>query len=147
MAAAAAETLSRCLTPDAIPMTPFDFDRLRTKALDAIEPNDHERFLTAFRNEPNYRDRVLDLARIPAPEAIDAIIPEREIWANNLRDVRHGIAHGLVGRGTGIDISLLYERTTYVIYLVLMEALGLPNSVQLRAAKGNQYLMNYYDVP
>lgn len=145
--AAAAETLSRCLNEDAIPMTPFDFDRLRTRALGAIDPSDRDRFLSAFRNEPNYRDRIHDLARIPYPAAVDAIIPDRDTWANNLRDARHGLAHGLAGRGADINISLLYERTTYLIYLVLMHELGFSDAIQLRAAQSNQYLMDHQQEP
>ncbi|WP_280397457.1 HEPN domain-containing protein [Nocardia carnea] len=141
VAAAAAEALSRSLDKDVLPMLPFDFDRLCTASLGAIDPRDHGRFLSVFRNEPNYRDRVLHLTCIPHPSAVDIVIPDREKWADDLRDARHGLAHGLQDRARTGNIGLLYERTIYLIYLVLMHELGFSEAVQVRAAESNQYLV------
>lgn len=147
VAAVAAEAMSRCLRPDAKPMMPRDFDRMVQKvlrALEGIDQADRERFHRLIRNEPNYRDRLIDIASMPPQEVVEKVIPDIGMWADELKEARHGLAHALQGRGTDVNLFLLLQRTLYLIYLVLMTELGLSEAVQMRAVEDNQYLSYLY---
>jgi hypothetical protein len=140
--AVAAEALSRGLRPDALPMTPRDFERLLGEALKTLDPGDRERFEGLVRNEPTYRDRLLDIASIPAQAAVDLVLPNREGWVNSLRSVRNGLAHGLArDMGELDELHLLFLRTKYLLYLVIMAEIGLSESVQERCIRKNASLM------
>jgi hypothetical protein len=138
--AVAAEALHRALYPNTIPMLPENFERIREQALRSVkEEADRAWVNSKLRNEPSYRERMLDLASKPSPEAVDFIIPDREIWARNLGNSRNGLAHS----AKGVDSLGMYEQekvTEQLLYLVLMTELGLPADVQLRAVQGNSYM-------
>ncbi|MCV7016974.1 HEPN domain-containing protein [Mycolicibacterium aichiense] len=141
--AVAAEALSRGLRPGALPMTPRDFERLLAEALKTLDPGDRERFEGLVRNEPTYRDRLLDLASIPSQVAVDLVLPDREGWANSLRNVRNGLAHGLARDiGELEELHQLFLRTKYLLYLVIMAEMGLSGSVQERCIRNNAPLMH-----
>ena len=140
--AVATEAMSRELRPNAIPMAPRDFERLLHQALKTLDPGDRERFEGLVRNEPTYRDRLLDVASIPAQAAVHLVIPDREQWVSQLRDVRNGLAHGLAREmGELEELHRLYLRTRFLLYLVMMSELGLSEAVQVRAVRANEILI------
>ncbi|MDN3460881.1 HEPN domain-containing protein [Rhodococcus sp. APC 3903] len=148
-AAVSAESLSRCLTdPEAVPMATGDFDYMVRElriAIDRMPDEDRGRFKGMLRNEIGYRDRLIDLASMPPQAVVGKIIPDAAGWAQDLMDVRNGLAHGLDQSFSEPDnLFLLLQRTQYLIYLVLMTQLGLPESVLARAVEANQYLTHLY---
>ena len=138
-AAVASEALHRSLY-DRPAMPEKDFKDMLKAVLDAVNDDTRVWVRSRFRNEPSYKERLLDLAGRPAQEAVDFIIPDRDKWAKNLRDVRNGLAHTAGHDSTGIHKYDLAEVTTYLLYLVLMNELGLPAEIQLAAVQKNHYL-------
>ncbi|WP_172933581.1 HEPN domain-containing protein [Rhodococcus sp. MS13] len=148
-AAVSAEALSRCLTdPNAVPMPTRDFDSMVRElriAIGRMRDEDRKRFEGLLRNEIGYRDRLNDVASMPPQAVVAKIIPDVEVWAKELMNVRNGIAHGLdQSYSEPRNLFLLLQRTQYLIYLVLMTELGLPEPVLDRAVEANQYLMYLY---
>lgn len=87
-----------------------------------------------------YKERLLDIAATPPQAIVGKIIPDVEAWANELKSVRNGLAHGLEDQGQNANLFLLLQRTKYLIYLVLMGEIGLPEAILDRAVEANQYL-------
>ncbi|MFD9668523.1 HEPN domain-containing protein [Rhodococcus sp. NPDC059968] len=148
-AAVSAETLSRCLTdPKAVPMATPDFEYMVRElriAIDRMPEDDRKRFEGFLRNECKYRDRLNDVASMPPQAVVAKIIPDVEAWAQELTNVRNGLAHGLdQSYSEPENTFLLLQRTQYLIYLVLMTELGLPEPVLDRAVDANQYLTHLY---
>ena len=82
------------------------------------------------------------MASIPAQEAVRLLISNLEVWSGNLRDVRNGLAHGLARQlGDIHELHVLYERTKYLLNLVLMSEIGMSDDVRIRAVRNNEYLM------
>ncbi|WP_432882550.1 HEPN domain-containing protein [Kribbella sp. CA-245084] len=138
--AVAAEALHRALYPDTIAMLPRDFERISTQALRSIRDEDDGAWVrNRLRNEPSYRERMLDLAIKPAPEAVEFIIPDRDTWARDLGNARNGLAHS----AKAAEARKMYDLesvTEQLLYLVLMAELGLSADVQLRAMQTNSYM-------
>jgi len=137
-AAVACEAVHRSLY-DSLAMPKKEFRDLLKAVLDVVDDEKKTWVRSRFRNEPSYKERVLDLASRPAQDAVDFIIPDRDKWAKNLRDVRDGLAHTAGHDSAGIHKYDLAEVTTYLLYLVLMNELGLPAETQLAAVQNNYY--------
>ena len=138
-AAVASEALHRSLY-DGPAMPKENFGDLLKAILDGVDEEKKAWVRSRFRNEPSYKERLLDLAGRPAQDAVDFIIPDRDRWAKNLRDVRDGLAHTAGHDSAGIHKYDLAEVTTYLLYLILMNELGLPAETQLAAVQNNYYL-------
>lgn len=124
------------------PFSPQEFGELKTVLRQALKDKGVWRgwVCEKLRNQPTYHQRVADLAATPSQDAVNWIIPDQDAWITDLKKVRNGMAHG---RGPGVDVEDLFgvaESTSSLLYLYLMERLGLGPEVQVRAAKKNWYL-------
>jgi len=139
IAAVAGEALHRSLY-DSPAMPKEDFKDLLKALLDVVDDEKKTWVRSRFRNELSYKERLLDLASRPAQDAVDFIVPDRDRWAKNLRDIRDGLAHTAGHDSAGLHKYDLAEVTTYLLYLILMDELGLPAEIQLTAVQNNYYL-------
>ena len=140
-AAVAAESLHRTVYGSAPAMSESRFAALRETVLEALDdPDDQLWVKERLHNQLSYKDRLLDLANRPAPEAVDRIIPDRAQWAKELRDARNGLAHTGSGADVTFDMFDLVEVTIFLLYLVLLKELGLSDEVQIKAVRQNEYL-------
>jgi hypothetical protein len=141
--AVAAEAMHRSLYPNTLLMLPADFERIRDKALRSQDGEDDRDWVRSkFRNEPSFRERMLDLADKPAPEAVEFIIPNRDSWARSLGNARNGLAHKAEG-GEPLDMFQLESVTEQLLYLVLLNELGIPPEVQVRAMTSNRWMATF----
>jgi hypothetical protein len=152
-AASAAEALHRSLH-DKKPYTDHDFKQLLKSVLAArpgkdAASKDARSFIRArLRNELTYRERLIDLAAIPDPEALKSLIPDIEIWADLLKDARNNVAHAAnspTERPELVKWAELHYALTDVTYavmsIILMAELDLPVEVQRRAATTQPFIL------
>lgn len=136
----AAETLHHALFPEQLGMPTERFKALECAALEGLAKPDRAWLHPRLRNEPTYVERVLQLTELPDQTAIDLLMPDRTAWAKQLRDARNGMAHRARPSVSYNTLFELAEVSRYLLYLVLMQQLGLPGEVQQRALQQNQYL-------
>lgn len=138
--AIAAESLHAALFPKMRAMPTERFDHLRTAALADLDGQDAEWVRPRLRNEPSYGDRLLHLLDQADQAAVDTLIPDRATWVKQMKDTRNGMAHRARPKVSTDALFELAEVSRYVLYLVLMQQLGLSGEVQRRAVKQNQFL-------
>ena len=139
----AAEALHAALFPDQRGMPDGRFKALKAAALDGAPKADREWLHSRLRNEPSYKDRLLQLAELPDQTAVNSLIPDRSAWARDLKDARNGMAHRARPNVSYDTLFELAEVSRFLLYLVLMNELGLPGEVQQRALQQNQFLSIY----
>lgn len=139
--AIAAEALHRALLPEQRPMTAEHYASLQRNALAGLpEAADRAWLRARLRNEPSYQERLLALAELPDQSTVRSLIPDRAQWARQLKEARNGMAHTARPRVSYDELYELTEVSRYLLYLVLMQQLGLPAEVQQRALQQNAYL-------
>ena len=135
MAAISAETLHQSIRDDETELPAVTFADLRSRILDALpDPDEQAWAKERLRNTPNFRERLLSLASIPAAAAVAAVIPDVPHWARSLVTARNNLAH-TGNENTEENIFDLERATTSLLSLVLMAEAGLPTEVQERAVK------------
>ena len=90
-----AETLHRDLYPGCLATYPKDFEAMMAKALEKLDEEETNWIQGVIRNEPSYQDRLRDLAKLPAPEALKLAVPDTVSWGRKLVAYRNDLAHGL----------------------------------------------------
>lgn len=132
--AAAAEALHRSIAPETLRMLPADFTRIMNTATKNLGPDEKQILDNAIHNEPTYRERLIDLAAIPSPPAVDALIPDVGKWAKDLTRVRNGLAHSMasyLAKPEDLnDMFVLRQQTQLLLQLVVMTKLELPEDKQ-----------------
>jgi hypothetical protein len=145
-AASAAEALHQSLH-DSPPYSDRDFDDLLTKVLGSCAGKDPgskaaRKFIRErLTNRMTYRERLLELAAIPDPEAVKTLVPDIENWATLLKNARNSVAHAAKNsadhvelvKSAGLQYSLT-EVTYALLCIILMAELHLPSETQQRAA-------------
>lgn len=139
----AAEALHRALFPHSRPMTDEQFTTLQMAALDGLSKPDRGWLHRRLHNELSYVERLLHLADLPDQTAVTQLIPDRETWAKQLKEARNGMAHTARPRVSSGALFELTEVSRYLLYLVLMQQLGLTGEIQQRALQQNQYLSHF----
>jgi hypothetical protein len=89
-------------------------------------------------NEPSLRQRLLQLAARPDPEAMNALLPDPSRWAQMATRARNDLAH--TGRTSGHTLDDLYavtKVTTAVVLLNILSDLGLAAEQQQRVLVEN----------
>ncbi|MBD8103985.1 ApeA N-terminal domain 1-containing protein [Plantibacter sp. CFBP 8775] len=135
-----AETLHASLRGSATDFPASDF-RLLKEALLAATTDERQRAWVneKLRNGPSFRQRLLELASIPASGTVSAFTEDRDDWAKRLVNVRNGLAHAGTARGER-DMFALMLITTAILNTVLLTELGVPHDVIERALTRNFYL-------
>ncbi|SEB52819.1 hypothetical protein SAMN04489806_0987 [Paramicrobacterium humi] len=134
MSVIAAEALHGSLRGNITDMTKEHFAKLRDDVLAAIPDEDDKAWVKrALRNAPSLRERLRALASIPDQKAREALVPDVEEWAGRLVRARNGLAHSGDENGDPNIFELAWA-TSGLIALILMSELGLPATVQQRAA-------------
>ncbi len=83
-----------------------------------------QRKTTERPQHPSFRSRMLNLAaRLPAG-VVGSFISSINAWALELERVRNGIAHEAKHDGDIFDLYSLTRKTTYLLYLTLMNEMG-----------------------
>lgn len=142
--ASAAESIHGSLRTAQKPLEDSTFRSLRKKVKEAIqdEPEAARKFvLDRLQNQPNYQERLLDLASIPDQSTVDELLTDRNQWATMLKRSRNDLAHANPGAGAGEAAPSAYwllEVSYALLSLVLMAELGLPPEVQKRALEHPQ---------
>mgnify|MGYP003583052675 FL=1 len=135
MMAIAAEALHQSIREDETELPAAAFAELRELILNAIPRASEREWVKArLRNGPSFRERMLSLASIPAPDAVAQVIPNVQRWARTLRSARDNLAH-TGNEQTEENIFHLERATSSLLSLVLMSELGLPAEAQERAVK------------
>jgi hypothetical protein len=136
-----AETLHRDLYPDCLATYPEDFEVMMTKAMEKLGEDEAGWIQRAIRNEPSYQDRLRDLARHPAAEALELAVPDLAGWARSLAAARNVLAHGL--RRDELEVQKMYnltQQTRLFLELVVMAEIGVSDSRQEHYALVNRVI-------
>lgn len=137
-ALSAAESIHRALRPDATAI-PVDAHKAIMAILnDALAQNPYkERTMGGLGNDPGFVSRMEELASIPAPDAVKAVVGDIKQWAKWARDARNAVAHldGKKFEQIPADARWgLPSVTIGILHLVFLAELGLAENVQLTAA-------------
>lgn len=131
-----AETLHRNLYPGCLATYPQDFEAMMTRALEKLDEEETRWVQGVMRNEPSYPERLRDLAKLPAPDALALAVPNVAGWIQSLAASRHSLAHGLRRDEPKVQrMSNLMHRTRLFLELVLMATIG------VSAARQEHYAM------
>lgn len=136
-AVSAAEALHRRIPFDP-PMSEADFEALRGAVSDAAPPARRQWVRERFWNEPSLKQRLLDLATLPDPVAVEALLPDTERWATLAKRARNDLAHRGGSSSRTVSIGETYavvEVTRAMLTLVLLAQTGLDASVQQRIVR------------
>jgi len=137
IAVSAAEALHRQLSTDP-PMSDEEFKALRKQASDAVPAERRQWVRDRLWNEPTLKERLLYLASLPASEAVDALVPDRERWATSAKKARNALVHRTKKKGHSPSIDEMIavaEVTRALLTLVLMAQAGLSPVVQQRIVR------------
>jgi hypothetical protein len=138
-AVAAAEALHRRLLPDETSMDQQEYDRLRTAVLDRV-PAEHRPWLgSRIRNEPSFKDRLVQLVERLGDDLFAPFMPNPDRWASTTRDARDSLVHRLPDREPppGEGMYVLAQMTTAVITRNLLHEIGVPRSRLDTIVRGN----------
>lgn len=142
MAVSAAEALHRQMQTDP-PMSDEELKALRGKASDAVPAERRQWVLVRLWNEPTLKERLLYLASLPDPEAVDALMPDRDRWAVRSKNARNDLVHRTTKKGRPLITDEMYavvEVTRALLTLVLIAQVGLSSTVQQRIVRGSPEL-------
>lgn len=132
--ATAAEALHRAIAPDTLRMQPADFERMMATAMKDLDRTDREIIQNAIHNEPSYRERLIDLARVPSAPAVSTLIPDVAKWAKEVAQIRNGLAHSMasyLARPEDLHrMFALRQQTQLLLQLVILAELQLPEEQQ-----------------
>jgi hypothetical protein len=141
-AATAAESLHRALHPDVKRVSEQRFQEIRGLIMSALAGKDPKMVEArafvhnSLYNEILYKDRLIELAESPDPDAVASLIEDVPKWAKYLKDQRNGLAHG-DRSGDGSDVTRMtydaLEVTKALLGLMLLSELGLSAEMQRRA--------------
>ena len=129
-AVAAAEALHRRLLPDKTYIAADDFSTLWSAIRDAV-PEEHRSFLKSrIRNEPSFRERLLQLVELLGAELVQPFMPNPSKWATTTRDARDSLVHRFPDPTPpdSPDMYVLAEMTSAVITLSLLRELDIPRT-------------------
>lgn len=138
-ALSAAESIHRALRPDATAI-PVEAHKAIVAILnDALAQNPYkERLMGGLGNDPGFVARMEELASIPAQDAVNAVVGDTEQWAKWARDARNAVAHLDGKKFEKIPAEARWDlpaATTGVLHLAFLSELGLPENVQVAAAR------------
>lgn len=132
--ATAAEALHRAIAPDTLRMQPADFERMMATAMKGLDPTDREIIQNAIHNEPSYRERLIDLARVPSAPAVSTLVPDVAKWAKEVAQIRNGLAHSMASYLAKPEdlhhMVTLRQQTQLLLQLVILAELKLPEEQQ-----------------
>lgn len=125
-AVGAAEAMHRALKLKDVKMPEEDFKILREVLLEHT-PEEHRSWVKgAIRNDLTLRDRLRALASRPDREAMEALVPNVEHWAEAATHARNALAHtGRTPTHSVEELSATVKVTTAVVILNLLHALGI----------------------
>ena len=132
-----AEALHRTLFPNAVGI-PVEEHRGIVRAIEGvIADKGHREWVKGrLRNDPGFKDRLLELAKIPDQEAVLYLLTDVDRWAKWVRDARNSLAHldeaKLLKIPEGARYRLVHV-TSALMHLVLLEKLGISAEHQRRA--------------
>lgn len=129
----AAEALHAALYGDATEMPAQDFQRIKETMLGALEDEAERAWVKhSFHNRPTLRQRLRQLAKVPAAGALGLLIENIEEWISWFITARNGITH----RGGGVAPEYRQVRIGQtLIRLVLLAELGLSERDQEEAIR------------
>ncbi|WP_067694440.1 HEPN domain-containing protein [Nocardia jejuensis] len=86
-------------------------------------------------NSPGLNQRLRELAQLPDPEAVQALLGDPEVWARWLTIARNAIGHGRSGAAQAKSAPeeahyRLADITKYLLHLVLLSQMGLSAHLQ-----------------
>jgi ApeA N-terminal domain 1/Apea-like HEPN len=159
-AVAAAEALHRRLLPDEKYVDADDFQALRSAIHNAV-PEEHHSFLNSrIRNEPSFKERLLQLVELLSAELVRPFMPNPSKWATTTRNARDSLVHRFPGPPPpgGEGMYMLAEMTSAVVTLNLLRELNIPRSqledvvrkhptFQWIAEEGMKWLPQLFAVP
>ncbi|NUT73343.1 HEPN domain-containing protein [Pseudarthrobacter sp. C4D7] len=130
-ATGAAEVLHRALGRRPPPIPKDEFAALR-KVLLANTPNQHQKWVREkLRNEVTLKERLLELAALPDPEAMQRLVPNVEHWVTVTTQARNDLTHEGHARRQSIDeVIAAVKVTSAVVVMNLLQALGVPSTRQ-----------------
>jgi hypothetical protein len=137
MIAVCAEAMHKSLYQDGVTPPHRKAQEVADMALAATNDRKEAAEITKRLTDVNYRNRLLNLAARPSQPIVDSIIPSATKLADQMANVRNGLAHEATHVGDPVDLFTVTQRTTYLLYLVLMSELGIEETGQ-RAAIQNQ---------
>ncbi|PVZ52337.1 HEPN domain-containing protein [Arthrobacter sp. H-02-3] len=138
-ALSAAESIHRALRPAATAI-PVDAHKAIMAILnDALATNPYrDRVMGGLGNDPGFVARMKELATIPAQDAVNAVVGNTEQWAKWARDARNAVAHLDGKKFEKIPVAArwgLPSATIGILHLAFLAELGLPENVQVTAAR------------
>jgi hypothetical protein len=159
-AVAAAEALHRRLLPDETYIGADDFKAMWTAIRDVV-PNEHRSFVKSrMRNEPSFRERLLQLVELLGAELVRPFMPDPSKWAATTRDARDSLVHRFPDPAPpdSNGMYVLAEMTSAIITLNLLQKLDIPRrrledvvcthpAFQWIAEEGIQWLPGVFAAP
>lgn len=138
-ALSAAESIHRALLPDATAIPADAHKAIMAILNEALAQSPHkERMMGGLSNDPGFLARMKELATIPAQDAVNAVVGDTEQWAKWARDARNAVAHLDGKKFEKVPAEArwgLPSATIGILHLAILAELGLPENVQVTAAR------------
>lgn len=135
-AASAVESIHRGLYPNSVALDAGEYESLLGDLKSSLSKEQYGWAKVRLRNDMGYKDRVMQIAKIPDSKAVEKLIGNVDQWAKWLRDSRNSIAHLDLSDLDRIPDDARYHLsyvTAALLHVAFMRELGFNAEMQCRA--------------